>query len=253
MDESPPPRRRSRSGPIDEEEPELKKLTPVKSDRNNWLVCASCSAPVLHRSELVTEEVESLKDACYAYQLDVLDSEVTVYSATNTADHRFDVVRAILDGSIQVPPVPQQNRLDERDAIRSLLNHLRGFSQIGLVNLPPPSTDSETQVSPPLDPQSVLADIERFIDETTPESKTIESTPSSPRTPPVIARRIQTTLDEPTEEYSWFPGFSWTIAACNTCREHMGWVFWVKEEEGWNEKFVSLIVTRLRENHISSS
>lgn len=29
----------------------------------------------------------------------------------------------------------------------------------------------------------------------------------------------------PTEEYSWFPGYAWTIAYCATCEYQMGWLF----------------------------
>mmetsp|Transcript_34323 Transcript_34323/g.50250 ORF Transcript_34323/g.50250 Transcript_34323/m.50250 type:complete len:114 (+) Transcript_34323:56-397(+) len=27
------------------------------------------------------------------------------------------------------------------------------------------------------------------------------------------------------EEYSWFPGYAWTIAVCTHCQEHIGWRF----------------------------
>lgn len=26
-------------------------------------------------------------------------------------------------------------------------------------------------------------------------------------------------------EYSWFPGYAWTISKCRTCESHMGWLF----------------------------
>ncbi|KAJ0872950.1 putative Lon, substrate-binding domain, PUA-like superfamily, CULT domain-containing protein [Helianthus annuus] len=29
----------------------------------------------------------------------------------------------------------------------------------------------------------------------------------------------------PTEEYSWFPGYAWTVAYCATCEYQMGWLF----------------------------
>ncbi|KAI3738030.1 hypothetical protein L2E82_28048 [Cichorium intybus] len=32
-------------------------------------------------------------------------------------------------------------------------------------------------------------------------------------------------LGVPTEEYSWFPGYAWTIAYCATCEYQMGWLF----------------------------
>lgn len=32
-------------------------------------------------------------------------------------------------------------------------------------------------------------------------------------------------IGRPTKEYSWFPGYAWTIANCATCERHMGWLF----------------------------
>ena len=29
----------------------------------------------------------------------------------------------------------------------------------------------------------------------------------------------------PTDEFSWFRGFSWRVAVCRTCRTHLGWLF----------------------------
>lgn len=29
----------------------------------------------------------------------------------------------------------------------------------------------------------------------------------------------------PTAEYSWFPGYTWTVATCASCRAHVGWRF----------------------------
>ena len=30
---------------------------------------------------------------------------------------------------------------------------------------------------------------------------------------------------EPSAEFSWFPGFAWTVAVCVRCRQHLGWQF----------------------------
>ncbi|MGH8579888.1 MAG: cereblon family protein [Gammaproteobacteria bacterium] len=46
---------------------------------------------------------------------------------------------------------------------------------------------------------------------------------------------------EATSEYTWFPGFSWRIAACAQCREHLGWSFSSRSGEG----FYGLILARL--------
>lgn len=29
----------------------------------------------------------------------------------------------------------------------------------------------------------------------------------------------------PSTQYSWFPGYAWTIAVCSACGEHLGWRF----------------------------
>jgi hypothetical protein len=32
-------------------------------------------------------------------------------------------------------------------------------------------------------------------------------------------------VGEPETAFAWFPGFSWQITRCQTCRTHLGWVF----------------------------
>lgn len=46
---------------------------------------------------------------------------------------------------------------------------------------------------------------------------------------------------QPTEENSWFPGFAWQIALCNSCRAHLGWGFQSSDES----RFFGLIIKRL--------
>ena len=46
----------------------------------------------------------------------------------------------------------------------------------------------------------------------------------------------------PTTEFSWFPGFSWQIAYCAACREHLGWLF----SRDMGEYFFGLVLARLR-------
>lgn len=29
----------------------------------------------------------------------------------------------------------------------------------------------------------------------------------------------------PETAFSWFPGYSWQIAACSTCATHLGWIY----------------------------
>lgn len=46
---------------------------------------------------------------------------------------------------------------------------------------------------------------------------------------------------DPDTAFSWFPGWSWQIAACGACRAHLGWIF---RAEG--ESFHGLIVDAIR-------
>jgi hypothetical protein len=32
-------------------------------------------------------------------------------------------------------------------------------------------------------------------------------------------------VGRPETAFSWFPGFSWQIVACKTCRTHLGWIY----------------------------
>ena len=46
-------------------------------------------------------------------------------------------------------------------------------------------------------------------------------------------------LGPPTDEHTWFPGYTWQIAVCGNCGEHLGWSF-----RGSNN-FYGLIIDRL--------
>ena len=48
-------------------------------------------------------------------------------------------------------------------------------------------------------------------------------------------------IGEPTDQHSWFPGFTWRICLCGNCREHLGWSFAAEDGDG----FFGLIVDRL--------
>jgi hypothetical protein len=43
-----------------------------------------------------------------------------------------------------------------------------------------------------------------------------------------------------TEEFTWFPGFSWCYCLCGNCRAHLGWQY-----AGGEERFFGLILDRL--------
>ena len=48
-------------------------------------------------------------------------------------------------------------------------------------------------------------------------------------------------LGSPDPAFSWFPGFSWQVAACARCRAHVGWIF-----RNAGEQFHGLITEALR-------
>ena len=223
----------------------------------NWLVCSSCMAPIVTASELICEEVPALRTAVYAYRLDMLEREVSVYSATNTSDHRFDVVRADLSESIQVPSIHPSPQV-ERESLRLFLRHFQVIS----LNEPDVTLDNPHQLAEELD--RLLEETNTSPAESDGVSRSGEdvdsvSSDGPGESPPKrrrcrfesICDRIETKFEEPTDEYTWFPPYSWTIASCRQCHEHLGWVFWHRPDQEWVKVFVSLIVTRLREKFIS--
>jgi hypothetical protein len=50
------------------------------------------------------------------------------------------------------------------------------------------------------------------------------------------------------EEFSWFPGFSWRIVVCAACRSHLGWCYLSGRSEGG---FFGLILDHLVEEEES--
>lgn len=45
-----------------------------------------------------------------------------------------------------------------------------------------------------------------------------------------VARATNTELTgAPSAEFSWFPGYTWTIAVCASCMAHVGWR-WVRPD-----------------------
>ncbi len=45
----------------------------------------------------------------------------------------------------------------------------------------------------------------------------------------------------PTSEFTWFPGYRWQVALCDSCMIHLGWFYTGKDE------FFGLIMARLKE------
>jgi hypothetical protein len=50
-------------------------------------------------------------------------------------------------------------------------------------------------------------------------------------------------LGVPEQAFSWFPGWTWQIAACGRCRAHLGWIYRLG-----NEQFHGLVIAALRED-----
>lgn len=50
------------------------------------------------------------------------------------------------------------------------------------------------------------------------------------------------TVGAPTDEFSWFPGFSWCFAMCAQCLSHMGWQY-----QSTGENFYGLILDNIVE------
>ena len=49
-------------------------------------------------------------------------------------------------------------------------------------------------------------------------------------------------IGSPSDEWSWFPGFSWKVAVCRRCLSHLGWLFTASTPDN----FYGLILNRLR-------
>ena len=45
---------------------------------------------------------------------------------------------------------------------------------------------------------------------------------------------------EETDEFTWFPGYTWQIVLCRNCGSHLGWRYWSSDRE-----FYGLILGRL--------
>ncbi len=46
----------------------------------------------------------------------------------------------------------------------------------------------------------------------------------------------------PTQEYTWFPGFTWCFSLCSNCLIHLGWLY-----QSGSEQFYGLILENLVE------
>lgn len=51
-----------------------------------------------------------------------------------------------------------------------------------------------------------------------------------------VARNAVALEGTPSTEFSWFPGFAWTVAFCVRCRQHLGWEFTCVGDENTSTK-----------------
>jgi cereblon len=50
---------------------------------------------------------------------------------------------------------------------------------------------------------------------------------------------------EPTEEHSWFPGYSWSLALCGHCNSHLGWYYRAVSEPADLSEFWGILVSNI--------
>jgi hypothetical protein len=231
-------------------------------------------SPIVFRNELISQKFGVLIRAVYTYPLEILGREIAVYSATNTHDNRFDVVRAEMSDITSVPLCDISGSHTVRhlvlssETLRSILARLQGppnseTHEQSFPSIPQSTLDETGDDASPASALRILEDLEQFVDEQglNDDESSFSSTPASQpeglesesirkRSRLSVCSRIITS-GTPTDEYSWFPGYSWTIATCKGCSEHLGWVFYERNGANWDVKFQSLIITKLREKYFA--
>lgn len=53
---------------------------------------------------------------------------------------------------------------------------------------------------------------------------------------------------EPTQEHSWYAGYSWKFSHCQGCGEHLGWYFQNQQNESFFGLIADKIITEKKEN-----
>lgn len=48
----------------------------------------------------------------------------------------------------------------------------------------------------------------------------------------------------PSDEFSWFAGYSWRVAACLMCLTHLGWLFSSPGKEGFHGLILDRLITQ---------
>lgn len=192
-----------------------------------WLCCSQCHSGILCSNEILHEVAPTLSEAVFTYSLEIFETDVPVYSATNPTSERYDVVRGVMDPTTEAPAIvePSDVQFIHMDLARGLLMRLQRSTT--------PTNDGQT-------PQQLLEDLDNLADQGADTDDSYEDR----RT--IYASRI-VSIGDPSAEFSWFPNYSWTVIYCATCMTHMGWAFFQDEALA----FVGLIVTHLREKHFT--
>lgn len=61
------------------------------------------------------------------------------------------------------------------------------------------------------------------------------------------------TIDRPSTEFSWFPGYSWQITLCANCRQHLGWKFVATKNNYLPKSFYGLSGNNIQVKAVSAS
>jgi hypothetical protein len=64
----------------------------------------------------------------------------------------------------------------------------------------------------------------------------------------LLVSRVQSAFFEgtPTEEFTWFEGYAWSVGFCSSCRLHIGWHFAARRAGAALREFVALSRAALR-------
>ncbi|XP_062557219.1 protein cereblon-like [Armigeres subalbatus] len=61
------------------------------------------------------------------------------------------------------------------------------------------------------------------------------------------------TVDRPSTEFSWFPGYSWQITLCANCRQHLGWKFVATRNNYLPKSFYGLSGNNIKVKSVNES
>jgi hypothetical protein len=67
------------------------------------------------------------------------------------------------------------------------------------------------------------------------------------------ACRGAVTVGGPTLTDTWFPGFSWRMAFCRGCGQHLGWYYEAVSTAEWPSAFWGILLSQLTAKHATGS